>query len=101
TRGFNLAKLIVGSQGTLALTTKATLRLVKPKEHRAMLVIFCSDLAPLPTIVHTVLAQKPESFESYDDHTLSLAVRFLPQILRHLGLGKALTLGLSFLPELG
>src|SRR3989344_3561771 len=41
---FNIAKLICGSQGTLALWTKAKLTLVKPKEHRAMLVIFLYDL---------------------------------------------------------
>jgi FAD/FMN-containing dehydrogenase len=101
TGGFNLAQLIVGSQGTLALTTKATFRLVRPKEHRSMLVIFCSDLSILPDVVHKVLAHKPESFESYDDHTFSLAVRFLPQMLKSMGLRKALRLGIAFLPEVG
>lgn len=96
---FNLAKLICGAQGTLALTTSMKLRLIRPEEHRAMLVIFLSDLAQLPEIVHRVLAHNPESFESYDDHTFKLAVKLLPQMLAEMGIGRALRLGLSFLPE--
>ncbi len=99
TKTFNLAKLICGSQGTLALWTRAKIALVHPKEHRAMLVIFVHDLAQLPEIVARVLPHSPESFESYDDHTFTLAVKFLPQMLAHLGLAKAARLGLSFLPE--
>ena len=98
---FNLAKLIVGSQGTLGIVTRAKFSLVKPKEKRSMLIIFISDLAQLPDLVHRVLKFNPESFESYDDHTFSLAVRFLPQIIGHLGFSKALRIGLSFLPEVG
>ncbi len=95
----NLAKLICGAQGTLALTTKMKLRLVRQQEHRAMLVIFLNDLAKLPEIVRTVLPFNPESFESYDDHTFTLAIRFLPQMLSQMGLVPAIRLGLSFLPE--
>ena len=98
-RTFNLAKLVCGSQGTLALWTKAKLALVKPKEHRAMLVIFLSDLNILPEIVNRVLLQHPESFESYDDHTFTLAVKFLPQMLSQMGLVKAARLGIDFIPE--
>lgn len=96
---FDLTKLIVGAQGTLALTTSMTFRLVKPKEHRSMLVVFLSDLDALPEIVERVLPHTPESFESYDDHTFSLAIRFLPQMLSQMGLIRAIRLGFSFLPE--
>jgi len=96
---FNLAKLICGSQGTLALWSKAKLGLVKPKEHRAMLVIFLSDLNILPEIVNRVLPQHPESFESYDDHTFTLAVKFMPQMLAQMGMVKAARLGIDFIPE--
>ncbi len=96
---FNLAKLICGAQGTLALMTKAKLRLVRNETHRAMLVIFLSDLNILPEIVHKVLPFNPESFESYDDQTFKLAIKFMPQMLSQMGLGRAAGLGISFLPE--
>lgn len=96
---FNLAKLICGAQGTLALMTKAKLNLVTPQPYRAMLVIFLSDIKVLPEIVHRVLPFNPESFESYDDHTFTLAVKFLPQMLSQMGLFRAARLGFSFLPE--
>ncbi len=99
TGGMNLAKLVCGSQGTLALWTKARLGLVTPKEHRAMLVIFLSDLAILPEVVKRVLPTAPESFESYDDKTFELAVRFLPDMLKQMGWARAVRLGIDFIPE--
>ncbi len=95
----NLAKLITGSQGTLALWTRAKLALVRPKEHRAMLVLFLSNLSLLPEIVERVLRQHPESFESYDDHTFELAVKLLPEMLKQMGFVKAARLGIDFIPE--
>ncbi len=97
---FNLAKLITGAQGTLALTTKMKLSLIKPKGHRAMLVVFVSDEKVLPEVVRRVLALSPESFESYDHHTFTLALRFLPQMLGQMGLLRAIHLGWSFIPEI-
>ncbi len=96
---FNLAKLLCGAQGTLALTTSMTLKLVTPQPSRAMLVIFLKDLAPLPEIVRRVLKSNPESFESYDDHTFSLALKYLPQMLSQMGFVRAARLGISFIPE--
>lgn len=97
---FDLSKLITGSQGTLALITRARLSLVKPKPHHAMLVIFLSDLAVLPEIVRRVRVFEPESFESYDDHTFKLAARFWYEFLKNTGIWESLKLGASFLPEI-
>ncbi len=101
TKTFNLAKLICGSQGTLTLMTAAKLRLVKDQGYRSMLVAFLSqkDMPKLPEIVRAVLPHNPESFESFDQHTLSLAVKFLPGMLAQMGPVRAARLGLSFLPE--
>ncbi|MFM2331145.1 MAG: hypothetical protein RLZZ26_652 [Candidatus Parcubacteria bacterium] len=99
TGAFNLAKLVCGSQGTLALWTRAKLKLVKPKEHRAMLVIFLPALDNLPEIVKRVLTQHPESFESFDEHTFTLAVKFIPQMLAQMGFLKAAKLGIDLIPE--
>jgi FAD/FMN-containing dehydrogenase len=97
---FDLAQLVTGAQGTLALTTKMKLRLVREQGYRSMLVIFLSDPALLPEIVRRVLPYNPESFESYDDTTFKLAVRFLPEMLRQMGFWSAVRLGLSFFPEM-
>ncbi|MEK7106701.1 MAG: FAD-binding oxidoreductase [Patescibacteria group bacterium] len=97
---FDLTQLIAGSQGTLALITKAKIGLVHKKPHRAMLVIFLSDIDILPEVVHRVLKFNPESFESYDDQTFRLAVRFIPQIIGHFGIVQMLKLGLAFVPEI-
>lgn len=97
---FDLSQLVCGSQGTLALVTSATLGLVKLKSHRAMLVVFLSDIGILPEIVKRVLAFSPESFESYDDQTFKLAVRFIPQIIGQFGFLQMIKLGLAFIPEM-
>lgn len=99
--GMNLAKLVCGAQGTLALMTSARLSLVREQGYRSMLIIFLDDITLLPEIVRRVLPFNPESFESYDDHTFKLAMRFLPQMLSQMGLVGAAKLGLSFLPEVG
>ncbi|MBI4088015.1 FAD-binding oxidoreductase [Candidatus Kaiserbacteria bacterium] len=97
---FDLSQLICGSQGTLALVTKAKLALVKPPEHRAMMITFLSDITILPEIVHRVLKFDPESYESYDKYTFKLAVRFLPQLLGQMGIVKMIKLGFAFIPEM-
>ena len=61
---FDLSQLICGAQGTLGIVTKEKLRLVATKQHRAMLVVFLSDISILPEIVQRVLQWGPESFES-------------------------------------
>lgn len=97
---FDLTQLVCGSQGTLAVVTKAKLGLVQLKKHRAMLVIFLSDIEILPEVVRRVLSVGPESFESYDDQTFRLAVRFVPQILKHFGFVQMIKLAYAFIPEL-
>jgi FAD/FMN-containing dehydrogenase len=96
---FNLIKLLVGSQGTLGIFTKAKLKLVQPYHHSEMLVIFLNDLAPLGKVVNTVMQYHPETFESFDDHTFALAVKFLPGLLKKMK-GNIIKLGWSFLPEM-
>lgn len=94
----DLTKLIVGSQGTLGLLTAADLRLVPAKKHSRLLVIFASSLEHVPKIVDAALACRPESIESYDDRTLGLAFRFMPQMLWMMK-GNLIRLAFSFLPE--
>jgi FAD/FMN-containing dehydrogenase len=65
-----------------------------------MLVVFLSDIKILPEIVHRVLKFNPESFESYDDQTFKLAVRFIPQIISQFGIFQMIKLGFAFIPEM-
>ncbi len=95
---FDLTKLIVGSQGTLGIITQAKIKLVKPKKYSDLLVIFMKDIKPLAEVVNHLLKFKPESLESYDDHTFKVALKFFGDIAKRLK-GDLLTLAIKFLPE--
>lgn len=97
---FDLVKLFVGSQGTLGITTEITFELVKPNPHTSMVVAFLRerDFPKLGEIVNAVLKHKPETFESYDDHTFRIAVRYFPDMVKSMRSGL-ITLGIRFLPE--
>ena len=95
---FDLTKLFVGSQGTLGIITEIKFRLMRPYPYSTLLVIFLKDIKPLPRIVERILECGPESFESYDDKTLKLALRFLPGFIRLLK-GNIFSLAWQFLPE--
>lgn len=95
---FDLTKLFVGSQGTLGIITKINLGLISPKPRAKLLVIFLPDLKLLAKIIERVLQHKPETFESYDDHTLKLAMRFFFQFVKLLK-SNLFSLAWQFLPE--
>ncbi len=95
---FDLTKLFTGSEGTLGIFTEIEFALIKPKEHRKLVVIFLTDFNKLSEVVTQVLKHKPETFESYDDHTFQFAIRFFPDIVKSLKTG-IVKLGLSFIPE--
>ncbi len=96
---FDLTKLFVGAQGTLGITTKATLKLVPTKLHAEMMIIFINNLDHLGDIINAVAPLKPESFETYDDHTLKLAIKFFPEFAKKLGTKSMIETAWHFLPE--
>ena len=96
---FDIPKVIVGSQGTFGIITEVTFALIKPKSHSTLLVIFLKDFKDLGEVIGRVLKHGPESFESYDDHTLKIALRFLPDMIKLMGAKSLISLGLQFLPE--
>lgn len=96
---FDLTKLITGSQGTLGIVTEIGFKLVQPKTHSNLVVIFLYSLDHLGEVVNKILGFEPESFESYDDQTLKFAVKFWPEILKVLKPKNLLSLAWQFLPE--
>ncbi len=97
---FDLNKLLVGSQGTLALTTEVELGLVPIPKHSKMVVIFMNNLSKLGKLVDAIMEFKPESLESYDDYSMKLAMKFAFDFFKQLGIFPALKLGLQFIPDM-
>jgi len=95
---FDPTKVIVGSQGTFGLITEIKLNLIRPKMKSRLLVVFLKDMHGLGDLTNHLLEFKPESIESYDDHTFKLAVKLFPAMIKRMG-GNAILLGLKFLPE--
>jgi len=95
----NLARLMTGSQGTLGIITKIRFKLVRPQAFASMAVFFLKDIHDLGVLVPKILAHKPDSFESYDEHTFSLAVKYFPEFALQMKAG-IISLIFSFLPEL-
>lgn len=98
---FDLTRLIVGSQGTLGIVTQANIKLVPVKPLSGLFVVFMPTLEHLGDIVDEILPFQPESVESYDDSTMKLAVKFMPEMLRTMHTGNFIKLMLKFLPEVG
>lgn len=96
---FDLSKLWVGAQGTLGLLLEAEIDLVPMHTHREMMILFLHDLSHLGEIINTVMPLKPESFESYDDNTLKLALKYFPEFAKKLGARGVVGTGFAFLPE--
>src|SRR3989344_5794829 len=93
---FDLTQLFTGAQGTLGLITKIKFRLIKPKKYSRLLIIFLRDLEFLGEVVNLVNKSEPESFESYDDHTLYLTFKILPDLIKRIGFGAVF----RFIPDL-
>jgi len=98
---FDLTQLFVGSQGTLGLISDITFDLVEVRPASRMLVMFlrAKHMHQLGDIVNTVLREKPESFESYDDKTFTIMLRVFPKLFKRLG-GNPFRLLRNFWPEI-
>ena len=96
---FDLTKLIVGAQGTLGFVTDIHFKLVPTRPYTGLLVCFMKDIAPLGEIINKVVAEKPATFESFDDATLWLSIKFMPMFLKMLGVKGFIKLLISLIPD--
>lgn len=72
-RRFNLAKLLVGSEGTLAVTVQARLRLLPLPRARAVAVLHFRDLMEAIRLTPELLHFEPSAVELLDRYALDLA----------------------------
>lgn len=95
---FDMSQLFVGSQGTLGILTSAQVRLVDMKPHNRLATVFMKDWDQLPEVVNKLLVLEPESLETFDDETLKLGLRFMPDIAKESG-ESLFSFALKFFPE--
>lgn len=95
---FNLAKLFVGSQGTLGFITSAELMVVPRPQFTRMLVVPIDNLSRLAKAVKCIVAHRPEGLETYDKHTYELAKEHMPEqaTLAHIAEGQEMVLFAQF-----
>lgn len=96
---FSLGNLIVGAQGTLGLTTDIKFALVPHRPHNGLLVAFLHDIDRLGEVINVVLKHKPATFESFDDVTLWLSIKFMPSFLKMLGPARFIHLLITLIPD--
>jgi FAD/FMN-containing dehydrogenase len=95
---FDLSKLFVGSQGTLGLLAKAKVRLIKDPQHKKLITLFFKSWDDLPAVVNALLPFNPECMEVFDDATLKLGIRFMPEISKKVG-ENFFKFAMRFIPE--
>jgi FAD/FMN-containing dehydrogenase len=96
---FDLTKLIVGGPGTLGFVTDIHFRLVPHRPHSGLLVLFMKNIDDLGEVIPKVLESKPATFESFDDQTLFLSIRFMPSFKKILGWKRFIHLLITLIPD--
>jgi FAD/FMN-containing dehydrogenase len=96
---FDLNKLIVGSQGTLGLVTGSKMNLIEQEPFSGVLVCFMKNIDQLGEIITKVLEHKPTTFESFDNYTIGLSLKFMPYFRKTVGIKGLIRLAFSLLPD--
>ncbi len=74
-KGFDISRLLVGSEGTLAIVTEATVRLVTEPSHRVLVVLGYPDIAAAGDATPVVLAHRPVACEGVDSRIVEVVRR--------------------------
>ena len=96
---FDMSKLLVGSQGALGLITDIKFRLQPVEKFTGVLVCFMKNTNELGEVINDVMKNKPISFESFDNYTLNLSIKFFPYFRKNLGWLGLAKLGISLIPD--
>lgn len=97
---FDLTKMIVGAQGTTAIVTEITYKLVSIEAYSNLLVLFVNKSSDLPKIVETLSVFDVETMEVYDKHTFKFAIRFFKDFLKEKGIFGVISYAFNFIPEM-
>ncbi|RVX39017.1 FAD/FMN-containing dehydrogenase [Nonomuraea polychroma] len=73
--GFDVARLLVGSEGTLAVVTEATVTLVTDPAYRALVVLGYGDIAAAGDAAPAVLEHRPTACEGIDARIVDVVRR--------------------------
>lgn len=70
--GFDVTRLLVGSEGTLAVCTEATVDLVREPPHRMLVVLGYPDIAAAGDATPAILAHRPTACEGIDSRIVDV-----------------------------
>ncbi|HCC54419.1 MAG TPA: glycolate oxidase subunit GlcD [Desulfobulbaceae bacterium] len=77
--GYDLTRLLVGSEGTLAIITQITVRLLPAPEARSILLVLCRGMVEATSLVAGILAHHtPCTLEYMDRTALAIVQNKLP-----------------------
>ncbi len=89
-RGFDISRLLVGSEGTLAVVTEATVALVAEPAHRVLVVLGYPDIAAAGEATPQVLTHRPVACEGIDSRIVDVVrAKHGPQAVPPLPAGAA------------
>ncbi|GAA3261400.1 FAD-binding and (Fe-S)-binding domain-containing protein [Nonomuraea helvata] len=74
-RGFDVAGLLTGGEGTLAVLTEATVKLVTDPAHRALVVLGYPDIAAAGDAAPALLEHRPTACEGIDARIVDVVRR--------------------------
>ncbi|HEY5853684.1 MAG TPA: FAD-linked oxidase C-terminal domain-containing protein [Aldersonia sp.] len=69
---FDVTRMLVGSEGTLAITTEATVRLVTEPPHRVLVALGYPDIAAAGDATGSILAHDPTACEGIDSRLVDV-----------------------------
>jgi FAD/FMN-containing dehydrogenase/Fe-S oxidoreductase len=74
-RGFDVRRALVGSEGTLAIVTAATVALVRDPPHRVLVVLGFADMIAAADATPAILPLRPATCEGMDSRLVDVVAR--------------------------